>query len=907
MLRPIARELGERRLTVARTPVLARAAARLERLLGDLGLAHPYLPEAKALLSRDGGVCPHDGTRLTFDPDAPFAHRCPCCHATFEGERHHRAWVTRYQLWLSERAVHLALLGALGARRDLAERAGRILTAYAGQYHHYPNADNVLGPTRLFFSTYLESIWLVQVVVASAVLEAGHPDALTTAEWAAVRRMVGDSAALIAEFEEGWSNRQVWNAAALVAAGGWLGDARLRDRGWRGPWGLASLARAVDDDGLWHEGENYHLFATRGFLLAAEVIRWQGGDLYAGTRLDRMYGAPLVTLLSDLTLPARGDAPYGVSVRQPRFCELWELGRARARDPRLDGILARLYAADGPELDDAGRRELAEQEINRPAHRQHRDRAGWKGLLWMRPDAPTPGDDGTADSHLLELQGLAVLRPEGRRTALLECGRRAGGHAHPDRLHLSLAWETPVLADFGTGSYVSPSLHWYRSALAHNAPLPTGGRQDSVPAACDGFGSVEEWRWCRARADGLCGPHTGATRTVVAGTDFVLDVVDIRAPQGVMIDLPVHPLIPLVGSAGTPAAAPGVAPVGHETGYDRVTAWREREAVDGRSPVAADGRVAVLLAPRSGERILVAVAPGPPDADFADGAPLPFLVRRAAGSGRWVQVVAAVGRQPAVRLNGDAIQVTLAGVITEVRLSASGAEVRCANGRRVVLPARQPSPAPPRRAPAEPTVVRVPLVPAAPTLDAWPDGAAWFALDAPNYRRSETPYGSHGPFRAGVEVVGHDDALVFRIDVVKRPVVVRAPDASDPRLDNEAADIHSDGVQCYVGDADWAGWVVLPDLESGGVRARGVVGTAGPERAVAGASRWTADGYQLLVRCPLGQPATPGDRVRFTVTVNEMRPERERRAGQLALAGGGWVYLRGDRESSEAALVAELA
>jgi hypothetical protein len=41
--------------------------------------------------------------------------------------------------------------------------------------------------------------------------------------------------------------------------------------------------------------------------------------------------------------------------------------------------------------------------------------------------------------------------------------------------------------------------------------------------------------------------------------------------------------------------------------------------------------------------------------------------------------------------------------------------------------------------------------------------------------------------------------------------------------------------------------------------------------------------------------------------VNEMQPGRERRAGQLALAGGGgWVYLRGDRESWVNAVRAEV-
>jgi hypothetical protein len=41
------------------------------------------------------------------------------------------------------------------------------------------------------------------------------------------------------------------------------------------------------------------------------------------------------------------------------------------------------------------------------------------------------------------------------------------------------------------------------------------------------------------------------------------------------------------------------------------------------------------------------------------------------------------------------------------------------------------------------------------------------------------------------------------------------------------------------------------------------------------------------------------------VVVNEMQEGRIRRAGQLALAGGGgWVYLRGDREAESDAAVA---
>ena len=40
-----------------------------------------------------------------------------------------------------------------------------------------------------------------------------------------------------------------------------------------------------------------------------------------------------------------------------------------------------------------------------------------------------------------------------------------------------------------------------------------------------------------------------------------------------------------------------------------------------------------------------------------------------------------------------------------------------------------------------------------------------------------------------------------------------------------------------------------------------------------------------------------GDRIEFDLLVNEMQPERLRRAGQLVWSGGGgWVWLRGDRQ-----------
>jgi hypothetical protein len=196
-------------------------------------------------------------------------------------------------------------------------------------------------------------------------------------------------------------------------------------------------------------------------------------------------------------------------------------------------------------------------------------------------------------------------------------------------------------------------------------------------------------------------------------------------------------------------------------------------------------------------------------------------------------------------------------------------------------------------------------------LDALPAPGDWSALravtlGASHYRRSETPYGAV-PFSAKVALCAVGSTLGYVIEVAKPDLVVRASDAPDPMLDNESPDINSDGVQVYASSADgWWGFVVLPDVAGDGLRVRAVAGTGGPTGRVSGTWARTDGGYAVVVALTLDEPLTSGDQMLVNVVVNEMRPGRERRAGQLALSGGGWVYLRGDRESMGDAVVAEV-
>ena len=160
----------DERAAVASGPLKSLA----ESLAGDLEpllTRDLYIPADKALLSRQGGRCARDGTLLAFDPFTPHEHRCPVCGDVYRGELHDRFWIYWYQLWLAERAVHAAALFGSASIARFGALATAILDGYAERYASYPNVDNVLGPTRLFFSTYLESIWLLQIAIATDLMD----------------------------------------------------------------------------------------------------------------------------------------------------------------------------------------------------------------------------------------------------------------------------------------------------------------------------------------------------------------------------------------------------------------------------------------------------------------------------------------------------------------------------------------------------------------------------------------------------------------------------------------------------------------------------------------------------------------------------------------------------------------
>jgi hypothetical protein len=210
------------------------------------------IPAQKARLTRDGGRCPVHGTLLEFDPSRPHAHVCLRCGTAFSGDTHDQWWVMGAHLFTAERAVHAASLYLLRGDTTHQALAVNTLSALSEQYARWPNRDNVLGPTRPFFSTYLESIWLLNICHALSLLErAGTPSIGGVVR----ERILEPSSTLIASYNEGRSNRQVWNEVALLSSWTLLGDARRAERRLESATSLTALMDSgLLADGTWYEG-----------------------------------------------------------------------------------------------------------------------------------------------------------------------------------------------------------------------------------------------------------------------------------------------------------------------------------------------------------------------------------------------------------------------------------------------------------------------------------------------------------------------------------------------------------------------------------------------------------------------------------------------------------------------------
>ena len=881
---------------IARGDVVARSLAPLaESLAGDLGplvTDDLYFPEEKALLSREGGRCPRHGVLLAFDPWSPHEHRCPVDGEVFMGDLHHRFWIYWYQLWLAERAVHAAALSRLGiGQAAFANLAARILDGYAERYVRYPNVDNVLGPTRLFFSTYLESIWLLQICIATDLVSSMNRELAERVR----DRIIEPSREIIAGYDEHGSNRQVWNDAALLAAARLLGDTHAAERWVLGQSGVASqLEHGLLADGTWYEGENYHLFAHRGLWYGVTMAEQAGIAMPPSLtqRFQRGFVTPFLTALPDFTLPSRRDSQYKISLHQWRIAEHCELGLARQSDPALIGALYRMYHDDIPRRETGRRTSSADVERNAPPSTLTRADLSWRALLCALPKLP-PLEPIAPASALLESQGIAVFRRnEGRTYVALDYGHSGGGHGHPDRLNVLLAnGETRWLDDPGTGSYVDPTLHWYRSTLAHNAPLVNGASQRAVDGTLVAYEENGGEGWIEATANGIA-PGVGATRSIVVMPGYLVDELSVDAEKDITVDLPIHADVSLDGSATSPADGILEGGVGLEDGFrflrDGAFQCVEAGAVVRGEATLGDQSLGLWAQSNVETNWWRVCAPGAPGTGDQT-----FRVLRAVARHTRHRFVLAWSPHVAVAEMGDVIRVTMTdGSVHTHRRTGTGWELERIEGNNTstaVLGGRRPPVSASHRHPepsfrhAERSEGSAPPVVTPVTLE----------LGEHHYRRSEQSWSEAGRPTATIGLRRAINGLEITVAVHRSDRTFAPADAVN-RYDNEHADINGDGVQLHVKTPNaLAGWTLIPERDSERVRVRAIGGTQYPNAPHASWHQ-TPNGYEMtieLAQVPLA----------IDVIINEMPRGRERRRGQLVMSGaeGEFVYLRGDRQDEE--------
>ena len=893
-------------------PLADSLSADLEPLLGRA----PYIPSEKALLSKVGGRCETDGTDFDFNPFSPHEHRCPSCGRLHTGEYHDRWWLYPYHLWLAERAVHAAVLFALRGDARHATLARDILTGYAGRYADYPNRDNVLGPSRLFFSTYLESLWLLHICIAADALE-GAGDRATADD---VRKHIARPAVeLIEQYDEGLSNRQVWNDAAIIAARLLLGDRVQSPAVSRAFASIETiLANAVGEDGSWYEGDNYHQFAHRGLWYAVALGERAGYDFDTESiiRFEAGFAAPFRSALPDFTYPARKDSRYAASLRQWRFAESAELGLARHDDPLLLWALSNMYANDRTS-DDAALDDPAPDNTPRDTGRARssgeaerhvgpvpltRADLGWRSLLFAKPQlAALPA--APPESLTIASQGLTIHRREnGTVYVALDWGESGGGHGHPDRLNLLFSHGAHrLLDDLGTGSYVDESLHWYRSTLAHNAPLIDGRSQARVGGECIGEGAESGFDYVAACADELA-PGVRVERSLLTGDGYFIDELRWSAPSNVRFELPIHfdadcelPMMPrlLDGNRGT------------EDGFSHVADSSVAD-MSACTPVAlhTDGAHAVLWSDQPGE-LFHLTGPGQPANQRRS-----FYVLRFNGT---VGVIRSIWSWSGTPLNAefgdDRVTVAVHGAAHVHESSETRWLVRV-GGAPVAEFARTPLERPLEGDDESPGAAMPHL--AAPhdlkvceQHDGWfsdlapseQDDWAMFELGETHYRRSEDSWRAAGSPRARIAVSADEHGLVVDIAVQTEHPVFVPVGATNP-FDNEHPDINGHGVQLYLAtDERSGGWVLVPEAGSAEVRVRRL-DAWGSFASPTAAWRSVVGGFEVQIRLLLdtSDPSMFG----MDLIVNDASPDRLRRRGQLVMSGAEdeFVYLRGDRHNA---------
>lgn len=109
-------------------------------------------------------TCPKHDVELLYEEFRPHEHRCPKdTNEVYSGGKYDSAWAGWYNRLLASHLVWMGILYQADGEIKYAEAAREILLKFAERYLQYPTTNTILGPAHVFFGTFSESFWGVDM------------------------------------------------------------------------------------------------------------------------------------------------------------------------------------------------------------------------------------------------------------------------------------------------------------------------------------------------------------------------------------------------------------------------------------------------------------------------------------------------------------------------------------------------------------------------------------------------------------------------------------------------------------------------------------------------------------------------------------------------------------------------
>ena len=503
-------------------PSFSAARKALDQRLAEYHRFLPQVPVRQAGYYHDF-FCPEHAVQLIYDPRDPHHHVCPVDGAVHSGEPYDSAWRWSLNDMLSDAALKLAyrshLAGGRGeqaqADRDL---SGRILLTYAERYQHMepPPLDHINHPGVVTWSGLDESVWLIRMCWAFALLEEMLPEGAADR---LARQMFRPGAEHIRRIR--WPeihNATNWNNAALATLALVLEDEDLLEVALGGDLGLEpQLTQGVSQDGIWWEGSlSYHYYMLDAVVWTLRILRASGRSFDDGGILKRMFLAPILISFPDLKLPAVNDCWYFIGLQQrvghgiPEADGFYETAHGWFRDPVFAWVLQQNY--------------------------ENRPRSCFEALLDGAREIPSGEEPEWKSLHLEDL-GFAVLRGQDRENGshlIFKAGPDGGVHGHHDQLRIQLfANGSPWLPDLGTPGYgIELNDTWYQQTASHATALVDGLSQPLAEGKFNRYEADDRYTLCDASVSWEEGAYAGVEmRRILLWRDhYFVDLLQVRCP-----------------------------------------------------------------------------------------------------------------------------------------------------------------------------------------------------------------------------------------------------------------------------------------------------------------------------------------------------------------------------------------